>query len=204
MTNPTSKNPPPTQLAEGEHAGFRWRVLHNSMGYRCGYILIPHGHPWHGKSYDDIPAEVHGGLTYGDEEGWVGFDCAHAGDAPDPALPGAYKMRPFDGGEIRTQEYAEAECRSLCEQAAAPKPVPLTPEELLAEVERLKAQQERLREALRDLIDSYDEEGGFILSKPDAGCPDCTGGLTPDNANTGPCPFHAAKRALAEVGEPQP
>ena len=53
------------------------------IGHLCGYVTVPPGHPWHGKGYDDIGAEAHGGLTYSrtDGDGWrVGFDCAHAGD----------------------------------------------------------------------------------------------------------------------------
>jgi hypothetical protein len=121
-------------LASGHHAGFEWSVVHNGMGYRCGYVKVEPGHPWFGKGYNDIECEVHGGLTFaaadvdrgkgGPDDGWwVGFDCAHAGDAADPALPGSHRGWPrfrIDLGEsVRTQEYVEAECRSLCEQARA-------------------------------------------------------------------------------------
>jgi hypothetical protein len=70
-------------------------------GALCGYVGVPEDHPWHGKHYDEVDADVHGGLTYadigdGDEEHgichvpdpgepdrlwWLGFDCAHVGDA---------------------------------------------------------------------------------------------------------------------------
>lgn len=87
-------------LAEGQHEGYEWVVIHNQIGYRCGYVRVPKGHPWHGKPYDEIKAEVHGGLTFAepdkpcdkpgeDDAYWVGFDCAHLGDAPDPSLPTA-------------------------------------------------------------------------------------------------------------------
>jgi len=52
----------------------------NDKGWGCGYVLLPHDHPYHGKFYDNIPVEVHGGLTYSEKEGeyWmVGFDTAH-------------------------------------------------------------------------------------------------------------------------------
>lgn len=73
-------------------------------GWGNGYVLIPAGHPLHGKDYDDINeyVEVHGGLTFSklvDEEliersendepkldnndigKWmVGFDTAHWND----------------------------------------------------------------------------------------------------------------------------
>lgn len=83
--------------SHGQHAGFTFCVLIMPMGHRCGYVLIPSGHPWHDKSIYDIDAEVHGGLTFGEHIDethvnaarwpahgyWIGFDCAHYFDAPD-------------------------------------------------------------------------------------------------------------------------
>jgi hypothetical protein len=79
-------------LIKGLHYGF-------PRGWGNGYVLIPVGHPMHGKYYDDIDVEVHGGLTFSelaeenmkewsggkiiDEDlgSWiVGFDTAHYGD----------------------------------------------------------------------------------------------------------------------------
>ncbi len=121
-------------LAEGEHLGLQWAVVHNTMGYRCGYVRLPAGHPWHGQ-LEPEDADVHGGITFSepdvpcdapgaDDAWWLGFDCAHAGDGMDPTLPGDHHkyMHLLSGsrcGVIRTQEYVEAECRRLCEQAAA-------------------------------------------------------------------------------------
>ncbi len=66
-----------------------------STGWGNGYVVIPKGHPLHGKGYDSLNVNIHGGLTYansvdeldwdeftkGDKGGWVvGFDCAHYGD----------------------------------------------------------------------------------------------------------------------------
>ncbi len=48
-----------------------------------GYVSLPPDHPWHGLDYEDIPMDIHGGLTYSDIEGarWViGFDTCHWGD----------------------------------------------------------------------------------------------------------------------------
>lgn len=67
------------------------------FGWGNGYVLIPEDHPLHGKDYDDIFVDVHGGLTFSelvdskmvnewgldkDDEGkWcVGFDTLHTGD----------------------------------------------------------------------------------------------------------------------------
>lgn len=30
-------------LGKGEHAGFAWHVVHNGMGFRCGYVRVPAG-----------------------------------------------------------------------------------------------------------------------------------------------------------------
>jgi hypothetical protein len=82
----------------------------------------------------------------GAAEWWIGFDCGHFMDALDPALRnhpavgggGMFKANdlldeynkklPFAEGEdlglgmftrIRTRDYVQAECESLCEQAKA-------------------------------------------------------------------------------------
>jgi len=62
-----------------------------NRGWGNGYVLIPEGHEFYGKRYDDIDVDVHGGLTFaefipeGDDFGWrpgywIGFDTAHTGD----------------------------------------------------------------------------------------------------------------------------
>lgn len=142
---------PDDVLAEGEHLGFEWAVTNNGNGYRCGYVRLPVGHPWHGADHDDSildDVKVHGGLTFSradepchkpgpDDAWWLGFDCAHTWDLPDPSLPQIRFRDPLSsmvaklyssleessGGqprcEVCSQEYVEAQCRSLCEQAAA-------------------------------------------------------------------------------------
>jgi hypothetical protein len=52
--------------ADFVHAGFVCLVLRaaNYSGHLNGYVGLPAGHPWHGKDYGDIEAEVHGGLTF--------------------------------------------------------------------------------------------------------------------------------------------
>jgi hypothetical protein len=146
MCNPVTVAHPDYLLAKGVHSGYEWEVTSNNLGYRCGYVRVPPGHPWHGKDYDSIDAEVHGGLTFAepdehcgkggpDDAWWVGFDAAHAGDAPDPSLPGAdsvmrHGIAPatldqfaemYDRGYrdvVRSTEYMVAQCRRLAEQAA--------------------------------------------------------------------------------------
>lgn len=70
------------------------------LGNWCGYVGVGAAHPAHGKSYDEVEVDVHGGLTYsaacdGDEQRgvchvpspgepdslwWLGFDCGHFSD----------------------------------------------------------------------------------------------------------------------------
>jgi len=67
-------------------------------GWGNGYVVIPNGHPMYGKHYDEVPVDVHGGLTFSEsvnsvignftelteemKDGWVfGFDTAHYNDS---------------------------------------------------------------------------------------------------------------------------
>jgi hypothetical protein len=75
---------------EFEYLGFKCLILrHPEFKHLCGYIALPPNHPYYGEHYDDIPVEVHGGLTFADEgDGkrrlkgywWIGFDCGHSND----------------------------------------------------------------------------------------------------------------------------
>jgi len=127
----TKVRSPERVLAEGFSEGFEWVVTHNTMGYRCGYVKVEKGHPWYGQ---EPSASVHGGITFGeadvpcgkgaDDGWWVGFDCAHYCDAPDLSLPMNEELRKIyraDDGIVRTQDFVESECRSLCAQAAKAK-----------------------------------------------------------------------------------
>lgn len=122
-------------LSKGEYLGYQWVVTFNHLGVRCGYMRVLEGHPWHGQDYFSEVFEnvkVHGGLTFSDadkpckEEGadtgwWIGFDCGHAGDLPDPAFPRQTNILQevaITNSQVRCQTYVEAECMSLCKQAA--------------------------------------------------------------------------------------
>lgn len=87
------------------HAGFPCLLHRNGhLGHWCGYVGVPPGHPAHGKGYEDIDVEVHGGLTYAhrceppichvaqpgepDQLWWLGFDAAHCWDL----VPGAHAV----------------------------------------------------------------------------------------------------------------
>ena len=115
-----------SQVITIEHQTFPCYIItRNVMKGRphlCGYIAVPLGHPWHGKSYDDFEARVHGGLTYSSAflraddavstpvaipiGSWIfGFDCAHYGDG----LCG-------EGGH-KDESYVRQELSSLLAQA---------------------------------------------------------------------------------------
>jgi hypothetical protein len=72
-----------------EHAGLRCAVIASPIGGWNGYVQLPWGHPWRARGWlDEELLAV--GLTWGpSEDGWVGFDTAHAGDAwhPDDDAP---------------------------------------------------------------------------------------------------------------------
>lgn len=105
-----------TVVDSGVVDGVQWATCRAPLyGAVNGYVLVPEGHPWRGMVYDTIPADVHGGITYDDMDGWIGFDCLHAGDRwPDqPASDG------WSDDELRTPEYVAAEARRLARQVAA-------------------------------------------------------------------------------------
>ena len=63
----------------------------SNRGWGNGYVHIPEGHKYYGLHYDEIPYDVHGGLTFSEvikdsdlhnwpKGHWIGFDTAHYGD----------------------------------------------------------------------------------------------------------------------------
>ena len=108
-------------------------MVRNSMGGWCGYVGVPRNHPAYEVDYDDVAAEVHGGLTYAnkcvddpeeesichipgvgesDDVWWLGFDCVHGGDV----CPG--RFRGMFGGTYKDQEYVTQQVTSLAAQLA--------------------------------------------------------------------------------------
>ena len=60
---------------------------------------------------DDV-CDVHGGITYRGDTGWIGFDYCHAGDA------WPHSRVRFPGDIMRTPEEVAAEARRLAWQVA--------------------------------------------------------------------------------------
>jgi len=134
--------------AEGTERGLPWCVTINRLGIRCGYVRVPPEHPYHGLEYDEIPdrIDVHGALTFsaadepcegeaGGGHWWLGFDCGHAFDAPEPLAahrPNQWSAREEVGllwfaaslerreghVTVRTVDYVTEQCRALCAQLA--------------------------------------------------------------------------------------
>lgn len=125
---------------EFRHEGFVCVMKRQeNRGHWCGYVGVPEGHPWHGKSYESrdwTEPDCHGGVTYGsacdsdpvrgvchvpdageaDHLWWIGFDFHHAWD-----------IAPSDSDDVfgdqryRNTAFVESECRKVAEQAAAVK-----------------------------------------------------------------------------------
>lgn len=54
-------------LDKGKEKGMKWCIV--SYGtHPCAYICLPKGHKYYKKSYDDIPVNCHGGLTFADND----------------------------------------------------------------------------------------------------------------------------------------
>lgn len=135
--------PPGPWHAEPDHEEFRSPeglacIVHrNGLGSWCGYVGVPPGHPWHGKGYDNVDAEVHGGLTYAercqgpichvprpgesDDVWWLGFDCNHSQDLSmyEIAAGETEALMPDWSRSYKTVEYVRAKTLALATQAAA-------------------------------------------------------------------------------------
>lgn len=112
-------------------AGLSAMVVVTNHGHRCGYVQVPKA--YEGMDYLDFEpfVECHGGCTFantheGFEGWWLGFDCAHAWDSPDPELMEAeyrkrYEEHPWaSGGEIRSLEYCVEQCESMANDLLSP------------------------------------------------------------------------------------
>lgn len=100
------------------------------IGHLCGYVGVPKDNHAHGKGYDNVDVDVHGGLTYSDKQvpksepnglWWLGFDCAHLGDLT-PGLRAALLREPPEWAReeaYRDIAYVTAQCQRLAKQLKA-------------------------------------------------------------------------------------
>jgi len=111
-----------------EYMGLTCVVWFNDTGFRCGYVSIPEGHKFYGKTDDEnIDVVCHGGITFssrltslaGHEKDWfIGFDCGHYGDGIDPSnLSDTRKdLMAIMGGHIWTSKEVANECKKIADQ----------------------------------------------------------------------------------------
>ncbi len=120
--------------------------FHMFGGHLCGYVRIPHNHPYYGKGDRDIDLEGgNGGLTYSEIDNenhiylpkkghWIGFDCAHIGDIipsmkksrdQNPEMkkfdemfpiPEGYEDSPLFKNTYKNIAFCIEECKSLADQ----------------------------------------------------------------------------------------
>ena len=115
-------------------------------GNWCGYVGVAEGHTAFQKGYEDVDADVHGGLTYADfcegepgegichlpEAGepdrvwWLGFDCAHGWDRR-PGDEARWKHDPIlsrfsHDASYKSLGYVKSECTKLAAQLKAMQP----------------------------------------------------------------------------------
>lgn len=126
-----------------EATGLPCLIVRNPGGALCGYVGVDESHPWHGKSYSDLPdygPDVHGGLTFSracadtqDESKhichlpdpgepqhvwWFGFDCAHCDDVS-PGYDSKYRSFRDSESRYRDVAYVKGQIASLARQVAA-------------------------------------------------------------------------------------
>lgn len=112
-------SPKMTLVDHGEEFGVKWVTCKAPLyGAVNGYVKIPEGHHWYGLDYDDINVDVHGGLTFSNAAGWIGFDCLHSGDIW-PGEPEKYRLPPSSWDKHWTPELVAMEARSLARAVAA-------------------------------------------------------------------------------------
>ena len=87
-------------------------IRRNQFGGNGGYVVLPLNHDFEELEDYEIKVNVHGGITYKEEEryGWViGFDTSHLGDF----VPNAINCH---GSHFWTDEEVLAELKNLVEQ----------------------------------------------------------------------------------------
>lgn len=128
-----------------DRTGFPCLALrHAHYGVWCGYVAVPPGHPWHGRSWNDLPEGL-ADVNFAepcmetdqphrerichvpapgepDDVWWFGFDCGHALDVkPHEPMEKIYGKLPGYGGferTYRTLDYVRDKCALIALQVA--------------------------------------------------------------------------------------
>ena len=131
-----------------QYKGVDYIVTIGPLGSYVAYIKIPDEHPWNklvdkkrevgslereiSVGYEDIPLDVHGGLTFAgffEEERniwWFGFDCAHSQDfSPGIASMLRSSGLPSPHETYRDLNYVKKECIGLASRLAEVKTEPV-------------------------------------------------------------------------------
>jgi hypothetical protein len=109
-------------------------MVRSSLGNWCGYVAVPPGHPAHGKHYDNVDVDAHGGLTFSgacegqichvpkpgepDDVWWLGFDCAHGGDVVPGLAAHWHFLSDYIGESYKGVEWVKWQVRKLAGQLA--------------------------------------------------------------------------------------
>jgi hypothetical protein len=125
------------KVKEWTHKGLKCAICRGKMSL-CGYVHVPKDHPHASKQYDDVDANVHGGLTFRCKAmnggAWFGFDTGHSGDYMRIELSDGTVFE--EKGKVWTEENMEVEVNQLADQFAdqfdrfafldppKPKPIP--------------------------------------------------------------------------------
>lgn len=94
-------------IKKGEHLGYEYFIVKGPFEsyHYLGYVKLQDDSKFEDYDKDDIPVEVHGGITFkgnpfdDEPEEWIGFDTLHFGD-----------------GDWITENYVEMNCRYMIEQ----------------------------------------------------------------------------------------
>lgn len=96
-------------------AGLEAWIFLVKNSHHCGYVAAPEF--FDGMDFDEVPVNVHGGITYDGHPEWannnrvVGYDCAHAGD-----VVFGYQ---YEGDVWRDVDFCTEQCELLAAQLKA-------------------------------------------------------------------------------------
>ena len=96
------KNEPDKAHWIDENTGLDCLIVRGPSGALCGYVGVPEDHKYYEVDYQEVPVDIHGGLTFSNKCAnvedttkhvchpiedaanhpvwWLGFDCAHLYD----------------------------------------------------------------------------------------------------------------------------
>ena len=103
-----------------EHPASMW-----DCGYANGYVAVPKSNPNHGKDYNEVDVDVHGGLTFGREmsevkEYWKDtaecIDFESLDEVPDDYFVFGFDTMHYDDGPHLNRDWCINETKELLRQ----------------------------------------------------------------------------------------